>query len=85
MRVAVLSLLLGENLWVVITGAAAALMERLLSLLSLTVAFDLAQVQLMALLLVLLELLVLLAQDEVNQDVLFVNKDYEQPDYLLLL
>ncbi|MEI8249959.1 MAG: DUF2232 domain-containing protein [Synechococcus sp. ELA057] len=54
-RVAVLSVLVGENLWVVITGAAAALLERLLTLLSLTVAFDLQQVQLLALVLVLLQ------------------------------
>jgi uncharacterized protein YybS (DUF2232 family) len=54
-RVAVLSVLLGENLWVVITGAAAALLERLLVMLSLAVAFDLNQVQLMALALVLLQ------------------------------
>jgi uncharacterized protein YybS (DUF2232 family) len=54
-RVAVLSVLLGENLWVVITGAAAALLERLLAMLALAVAFDLNQVQLMALALVLLQ------------------------------
>jgi uncharacterized protein YybS (DUF2232 family) len=54
-RVAVLSVLLGENLWVVITGAAAALLERLLAMLSLAVVFDLTQVQLMALALVLLQ------------------------------
>jgi hypothetical protein len=47
--------LLGENLWVVITGAAAALLERLLAMLALAVAFDLNQVQLMALALVLLQ------------------------------
>ncbi|MFM7314606.1 MAG: DUF2232 domain-containing protein [Cyanobium sp.] len=54
-RVAVLSLLLGENLWVLITTAAAGLLERLLSLLSLGPGFDLGEVQLMALALVLLQ------------------------------
>ncbi|QPN64969.1 DUF2232 domain-containing protein [Synechococcus sp. CBW1004] len=54
-RVAVLSLLLGENLWVLVTTAAAGLLERLLSLLSLGPGFDLGQVQLMALALVLVQ------------------------------
>jgi uncharacterized protein YybS (DUF2232 family) len=54
-RVAVLSLLLGENLWVVVTTAAAGLLERLLGLLSLGPGFDLGQVQLMALALVLIQ------------------------------
>jgi len=54
-RVAVLSLLLGENLWVLITTAAAGLLERLLGLLSLGPGFDLGQVQLMALALVLIQ------------------------------
>jgi uncharacterized protein YybS (DUF2232 family) len=54
-RVAVLSLLLGQNLWVVITSAAASLLERLLTLLSLGPGFDLGQVQLLALLLVLVQ------------------------------
>jgi len=54
-RVAVLSLLLGENLWVVVTTAAAGLLEKLLGLLSLGPGFDLGQVQLMALVLVLLQ------------------------------
>lgn len=57
-RVAVLSLLLGDNLWVVITSAAAGLLERLMALLSLGPGFDLDQVQLMALLLVLAQNLV---------------------------
>ncbi len=54
-RVAVLSVLVGQNLWVVITGAAAGLMEKLASLVGLTGAVDLAQVQLLALVLVLLQ------------------------------
>ena len=54
-RVGVLSLLLGENLWVVVTTAAAGLLERLLGLLSLGPGFDLAQVQLIALALVLVQ------------------------------
>ncbi len=54
-RVAVLSVLLGENLWVLITSAAASLLERLMELLSLGPGFDLTQVQLMALALVLLQ------------------------------
>lgn len=54
-RVAVLSLLLGENLWVLVTTAAAGLLERLLGLLSLGPGFDLGQVQLVALALVLVQ------------------------------
>lgn len=54
-RVGVLSLLLGENLWVVVTTAAAGLLERLLGLLSLGPGFELAQVQLIALALVLVQ------------------------------
>ncbi len=54
-RVAVLSVLVGQNLWVVITGAAAGLMEKLASLVGLSGAVDLAQVQLLALVLVLLQ------------------------------
>jgi uncharacterized protein YybS (DUF2232 family) len=54
-RVAVLSLLLGENLWVVITTAAAQLLERFSSLLQLAAAPDLLQVQLLALGLVLFQ------------------------------
>lgn len=54
-RVAVLSLLLGENLWVLVTSAAAGLLERLLGLLSLGPGFDLGQVQLIALALVLIQ------------------------------
>jgi uncharacterized protein YybS (DUF2232 family) len=54
-RVAVLSLLVGQNLWVVITGAAAGLMEKLASLIGHGGAVDLAQVQLLALVLVLFQ------------------------------
>ncbi|QNI71346.1 DUF2232 domain-containing protein [Cyanobium sp. NS01] len=54
-RVAVLSVLVGENLWVVITTAAAGLLERLAGLVDLVSAIDLAQVQVAALLLVLVQ------------------------------
>ena len=54
-RVAVLSVLLGENLWVLITTAAAQLLERLSGLLQLGGGPDLLQVQLLALLLVLVQ------------------------------
>ncbi len=54
-RVAVLSLLLGDNLWVVVTTAAAGLLEKLLGVLSLGPGFDLGQVQLIALALVLVQ------------------------------
>ena len=61
-RVVVLSVLLGENLWVVITTAAAGLLERVMGLLGLGVAPELAQVQIGALLLVWLQnLIVVLA------------------------
>jgi uncharacterized protein YybS (DUF2232 family) len=54
-RVAVLSLLLSENLWVVITGAAAAVLEGLAERLQLLGAPDLQQVQLLAIGLLLLQ------------------------------
>lgn len=57
-RVAVLSLLLGENLWVLITSTAAGLLERLSEWLQLGGGPDLLQVQLMALALVLLQNLI---------------------------
>ena len=57
-RVAVLSLLLGENLWVLVTTAAAQLLEKLSGLLQLGGGPDLLQVQLMALALVLLQNLI---------------------------
>jgi uncharacterized protein YybS (DUF2232 family) len=54
-RVAVLSLLLGENLWVLITTTAAQLLERLSAMLQLGGGPDLLQVQLLAVGLVLLQ------------------------------
>ena len=54
-RVLVLSLLVGENLWVVITRAGSALLERLIAALHLPITPDLTQVQLMALLLVVVQ------------------------------
>ena len=57
-RVAVLSLLLGENLWVVITTAAAQLLDRGFALLQLGGGPDLAQVQLLAVGLVLIQNLI---------------------------
>ena len=54
-RVLVLSLLVGENLWVVITRAGSALLERLIAVLHLPITSDLTQVQLMALLLVVVQ------------------------------
>jgi uncharacterized protein YybS (DUF2232 family) len=58
-RVAVLSVLVGENLWVVITTAAAGLLERLLGLVGQGAGLDLAQVQGAALALVLIQNLLL--------------------------
>lgn len=57
-RLAVLSLLLGENLWVVLTTSASGLLEKLLALIQISVSLDLVQVQLAALLLVLLQNLI---------------------------
>ncbi|MEB3234536.1 MAG: DUF2232 domain-containing protein [Cyanobacteriota bacterium] len=54
-RVAVLSVLVGENLWVVITSAAAGLLERMLGLVGLASSIELWQVQLAAVLLVWLQ------------------------------
>ena len=54
-RVLVLSLLVGENLWVVIPRAGSALLERLIAVLHLPITPDLPQVQLMALLLVVVQ------------------------------
>ena len=58
MRVLVLSLLVGENLWVVITRAGAGMLERVITLLHLPISADLASVQLMALALVVLQELI---------------------------
>ena len=61
-RVAVLSVLVGENLWVVITTAAAGLLERFSGALGLGPGLDLFQVQLVALAMVLVQnLIVVLA------------------------
>ncbi len=57
-RVAVLSVLVGENLWVLITSAAARLLDRFSSVVGLGPGLDLSQVQLAALLLVLLQNLI---------------------------
>lgn len=57
-RVLVLSLLVGENLWVVITRAGAGLLDRFVELLNLPVVTDLTQVQVMALSLVIVQELV---------------------------
>ncbi len=57
-RVLVLSLLVGENLWVVITRAGAGLLERFVEFLNLPLIPDLFQVQLMALSLVVIQELI---------------------------
>jgi uncharacterized protein YybS (DUF2232 family) len=57
-RVAVLSVLVGENLWVLITSAAAGVLERFSGLLGLGPGLDLLQVQIAAVLLVLLQNLI---------------------------
>jgi uncharacterized protein YybS (DUF2232 family) len=54
-RVLVLSLLVGENLWVVITRAGASLLDRLIAVLHLPITPDLTTVQLMALALVVVQ------------------------------
>ncbi|RPF79096.1 MAG: DUF2232 domain-containing protein [Synechococcus sp. TMED20] len=54
-RLVVLSLLVGENLWVLITRAGAGLLDRFVSLLNLPVSPDLFEVQLMALALVVVQ------------------------------
>jgi len=61
-RVAVLSVLVGENLWVVLTSAAAGLLAKLAGLVGLGASVDLAQVQVVALAMVVLQnLIVVLA------------------------
>ena len=50
-RVAALSVLVGENLWVVITGAAASLLDRFALLFGLGAGLEAGQVQVVALLL----------------------------------
>ena len=54
-RLAVLSVLVGENLWVLITTAAAGLLERLLGQVGIGAGIDLVQVQATALALVLIQ------------------------------
>ena len=54
-RVVVLSLLVGENLWVVITRAGAGILDRLIAVLHLPLTPDLTQVQVMAFLLVVVQ------------------------------
>ena len=54
-RLVVLSLLVGENLWVLITRAGAGLLDRLIALLNLPVSPDLPAVQMMALALVVVQ------------------------------
>ena len=57
-RVFVLSFLVGENLWVIITRAGASLLERIIDLLNLSLSFDMSHVQFAALSLVALQELV---------------------------
>ncbi len=57
-RVIVLSILVGENLWVVITRAGSNLLERLVELFNLPLSGDLFQVQLMAICLIIVQELV---------------------------
>lgn len=54
-RVSVLSLLVGENLWVIITRAGSTFLDRLVDLLNLPFSPDLTQVQLLALALVIVQ------------------------------
>ncbi len=57
-RVFVLSLLVGENLWVIITRAGASLIERCVGLLNIPLTPEMSQVQLVAILLVVVQELV---------------------------
>ncbi len=57
-RVLILSLLVGENLWVIITRAASGFLERILGIFNVQTSPDLLQVQFMAILLVLLQELI---------------------------
>jgi uncharacterized protein YybS (DUF2232 family) len=54
-RLAVLSVLVGENLWVLLTAVAAGLLDRLAGLVGSTASFDLSVVQLVAVLLLLVQ------------------------------
>ena len=57
-RVVILSLLVGENLWGIITRAGSSMLERLIEVLNLSLVPDLMQVQVMAILLVLIQELI---------------------------
>ncbi len=57
-RVLILSLLVGENLWVIITKAGSGLLERIFGLLNISTTPDLFQVQIAAILLVVIQELV---------------------------
>ena len=57
-RVLILSVLVGENLWVVITRAGSLLLERIINILNLSIIPNIFQVQLMAILLVILQELI---------------------------
>ena len=57
-RVIVLSLLVGENLWVIITRAGAGLIEGILAFLNIPLIPDMIQVQLMAVMLVIVQELI---------------------------
>ena len=54
-RLIALSFLVGENLWVILTRAGAAMLERIFTLFSLPFTPDITQVQLMAIALVVLQ------------------------------
>ncbi len=57
-RVIILSLLVGENLWIIVTRASSILLERFINLLSLPLIIDQHYVQLLAILLVIIQELV---------------------------
>ncbi len=57
-RVMILSLLVGENLWVIITRAGAGMLEKLLGILNLPLMPDMTQVQFAAILLVIFQELI---------------------------
>ncbi len=57
-RVGILSILVGENLWVIITRAGSNLLEKLIDLLNIPLSAELGQVQLMAIFLVFLQELI---------------------------
>tara|TARA_Y100001968_G_scaffold314963_2_gene341014 strand:- start:11467 stop:12141 length:675 start_codon:yes stop_codon:yes gene_type:complete len=57
-RVLILSILVGENLWVIITRAGASLLERVIDFFGIPLMPDMAQVQLVAILLIVVQELV---------------------------